>query len=817
MDSIFFLASNLALAKTFWIDANNDLQKSAYPNVKNFTSFEENPKDLRALYDAIKLHGQKGHCLIKGQIHKPLVNEPRAGITKSEDSTHWICLDIDAAQFTSVKEFMATEPYLKDVAHIIQYSASYGVAGSTTLSAHIFIMLSGKVSATLLKTWLLERNLLNTRLREGITLTKAKAALHYPLDITVCQNDKIIFIAPPRLEKGVTCSIKDSERIQYVAGKPTLDVKHIKPTRLIESLREETRELCNQLRIQAGLKPLRSTPKWIGSFEVQGKPGEAEITGIREDGDFVRFNLNGGDSWAYYHPRGNPEFIHNFKGEPTYYTKELLPAYYKEAVAAAKGTRPAARGTTVLAFRDKRTATYWNGTWNPETKHLELHPAKSELQLNHWMQNHGMMPYEVIPVWDMTFDPQSNVILDEESQTINTYVPSDYFQADFTTKGSLDNCPLIKRIMLHAVSKGEEDETFEHWLNWLAVIFQKRIKPKTAWLFSGTEGTGKGVMFNSILAPLLGREYVQCRRASELEEKYNAWMEKALIAFIDEVEVPTSSKKEMISADLRNFITEDWVTVRAMNRIAISVRNYTGIAFSTNKSAAVMINSNDRRYNVGAYQPQRLMLTTHQIHGEGPGTINDELQAFMQYIMTREANVDQAATALRNAAHSELVESNKTSIDMLTSSLANGDIGELWDAVMDPTIAQTLNQNASAYAFEFHRIIKREIIAMSLSPKRSYKDKLTKRIRENAIITHESRLSRDELMIVFEHCVGNMPSTPNKFTSLLKHRNMKTERLHIDGRMQYGLKVEWRALQTWVEERMSEFNKADNTKLKRVK
>jgi hypothetical protein len=35
---------------------------------------------------------------------------------------------------------------------------------------------------------------------------------------------------------------------------------------------------------------------------------------------FVYFNLNGGDSWAYYHPIDNPTFIRNFKGEPMYRT-----------------------------------------------------------------------------------------------------------------------------------------------------------------------------------------------------------------------------------------------------------------------------------------------------------------------------------------------------------------------------------------------------------------------------------------------------------------------------------------------------------------
>lgn len=814
MGSIYFLSSDLAMSKSFWIDANKDLQRSSYPNVKNFTSHKENCPDLRTLYSALRSHATEGHCLIKGNLHKTLNNEPRAGATKADDLTDWICLDLDAAPFESIKAFMNSEPAFKDVSYIVQYSASYGVMGNTKLSAHVFMMLSAKVSATTLKAWLIDRNLLNVKLRAGITLTKTAAALHWPLDVTACQNDKLLYIAPPDLRKGVTCTIKPAERIQYIAGSHlTLDVKHIKPTRSIEVLKGEARDLRNHLRIEAGLKPIRASTKWVGSDEIQAKPGEATITGIREDRGFVYFNFNGGDSWAYYHPVGNFELIRNFKDEPCYFTRELVPDYYRDKITSTKAAQgqPTEGGESVLAFRDKRTATYWNGTWNPATQVLELHPAKSELQLNHWMQNHGLMPFDVIPIWDMQFNPQSDVILDEENRVINTYVPSPFYAADFSTEGSLDKCPLIKRIMLHAVSNNLEDETFEHWLNWLAVIFQHRVKPKTAWLFSGTEGTGKGMMFNNILAPLLGRDYVQCKRASELEEKFNSWMERALIAFIDEVEIPTSTRKELISADLRNFITEDWVTIRGMNRAATQVRNYTGIAFSTNKSAAVMISANDRRYNVGAHQPQRLILTQEEIDEQIPS----ELPAFMQYIMTRKADRSKAAQALKNAAHAELVESNKTSIDVLVGNLANGDLMALWDSVVDPHITTTLKAETAAFSFEYHRILKREIIDTSLIKKQTYANKLIK--KQDVSITHESRLSRDELLVIFEHCVGNMPKTPNKFTSLLKHRNVKTERLYIDGRMQYGLKVEWRVTQSWLEERMSEFNKADNTKLKRVK
>lgn len=801
--NVYFLGANTPLSKQFWVDSDGTLQKSSYPNVKNFTSHREPVENLREFHKALVAHAAEGHCLIKGTLHKDLDNESRAGSTKSDDSTQWLCLDLDDAPFKTPKEFMASIPDLKDVAHVVQYSASAGIGPArSTLSCHIFVMLDAKIAAGHIKTWLMHTNLSNDELRKGITLSPTGAALHWPLDVTTCQNDKLLYIAPPTLGKGVKSSLKEAERIQYVAGThPTLSAKKLQPKRTLEQVREESRELLNELRKAQDLKPLRSSTKWVGEFEVQPKPGQATITGMRADRGFVYFNLNGGNSWGYYHPEGNPELIHNFKGEPSYFTKELLPDYYKEQRIQQKEQQasPTEGGELVLAFRDKRTALYMNGTWNETTQELELHPAKSELQLNHWMQNHGLPPFEVIPVWDVHFDPQSDVIVDEENKRINTYVPSKYMRLEHKPGSKLEAAPLIKRIIMHAVSGGQEDETFEHFLNWLAVIFQQRVKPLTAWILHGTEGTGKGVLINKILAPLLGRQYVVAKRASELEEKYNAYLEQALICFIDEIKVSASARKDIISGDLRNFITEEVVSIRAMNRVSVTVPNYTGFIFSSNENDPVVIKENDRRYNVGVFQKQRLILKQHELDVVLP----NELTAFMSYIMTRPADRELAAQVLRNQAHRDLITANKTSIDVTLGQLANGDMMGLWDMRMDLNMALQLTGGTAGFAHLYNDVLKRELHVIWDAYKDDSKLQVAaKRAPESTFVVVESRISRDELLVVMEHCVGNMPKTPNKFTSLLKHRGVPTERMRINGAAIYGLRVQWRVPASWLIETM---------------
>ena len=801
---IHFLSSDLTLGKSYWLDEKGQLNKSSYPNVRDFTSHTEHCASIKDFHRTLVEHAKLGHCLLKGTLHRTLNNESRAGSTHSEDATHWVCFDLDDSPFKTPQEFINAVPELKDVAHIIQYSASYGVMGNTKLNCHIFMLMTSELPAASLKTWLMDVNLRDT-MRKGVTLSRTGAALHWSLDVTACQNDKLLYIAPPTLNKGVTSTLKDSERIQLIPGKlPMLDASLLTTKMNIEQVKAEAQRLRDDLRKEAKLPAIKSATKWVGELEVQPKPGQAIISGKKEERGFIYFNLNGGNSWGYYHPVGNPEFILNFKQEPSYYTRELLPDYYKDCKATQRiqQSQPTEGGELVLAFRDKRTAQYLNGIWNETTQTLELHPAKSELQLTHWMQNHNLPPFEVIPVWDMQFNPQSDVIIDEALHTINTYVPTPYFRQDFSKPTPLSHCPLIKRIMMHTISDGKDDDTFEHWLNWLAVVFQLKRKPKTAWIWQGTQGTGKGLIVANILTPLLGSRYVAQKRASELEEKFNGWMETALIAFIDEVQVSASQRKDLISGDLRSFITEDWITIRHMSKASVMTENFTGFILSTNKNDPVMIDYTDRRYNVGMFQKNKLEITDDEIYKQLP----NELPAFMNYIMTRKADVQKALTVIKNKAHNDLIDNNKTSADITASQLANGDIVALWEMRMDLKMAMQIAGNNASFAHMYYEIIKREVELMATGTNYgAYKTRVVaKPNNNNVIVTAESKLSRDELLVIFEHCVGNMPKTPNKFTSLLRHRNIRTEQMRIGTTKTFGLRVEWKAPRSWIKETLDE-------------
>lgn len=215
-----FLEASVPLTKTFKND-NGKLIKTPYPMVKKFTSHEEMVSSSEEFRDKLIKHAALGHCLLKGGLNRALINESRAGHTSPDAPTEWIVLDVDGLPYSPEELLDLTG--CGDVDYIVQHSASSGIilAGDAYSSAkfdryHIFIMLDEPQHPSQLKLWLKNLNLTIPAISQYLNLTASGMALRWPLDVTVCQNDKLIYIAPPQCGPGVIDTLSE-ERFVVVA------------------------------------------------------------------------------------------------------------------------------------------------------------------------------------------------------------------------------------------------------------------------------------------------------------------------------------------------------------------------------------------------------------------------------------------------------------------------------------------------------------------------------------------------------------------------------------------------------------------------
>lgn len=764
--NLSFLEVGIPLTKSYSKRQDGTLEKKSYPHVYEVTSITESWTTLQDFEKLLTKHAAAGHCLLKSNPKRPLVNESRAGSTDATGTTEWIVLDIDGLPNCKDVEDLMKALHMEDISYVVQYSASYKLENND-LRCHIFMQLAKPIAAPMIKQWLVHLNHTVSMLRDAMSLTKTGNSLSWPLDISACQNDKLLYIAPPVLGKGIKDPFTSKQpRIQFI--KKAKDTLAIPATFSSQAQnQEQTAKRVAELRTAQGLPTRKVSYKIHGGNQVMNNPDSAVINDMKVERGFVYFNINGGDSWGYYHPEDNPDYIYNFKDEPVYMTKDLLPEYWKQL--SQQATRTSSQGITYLAFCDRKTGAYYRGTHDTQTDELELYIAKNETQVRHFAKQHGMPLGDYIPEWDMIFDPHSDVRVDATNKVANIFEPTEFMTAK-PPKVKPKNCPpLIWKIIHHAL--GGDIEVTEHFINWLAYILQNRDQAKTAWVLHGTQGTGKGVLMNRILRPIFGAKHTAARRMEDLNEQWNGYIEQCFIVFVDEVEAKALINERGVMAKLKNFITEPQVTVRLMHQAAHEVRNYSNWIFASNKTDPVTIDKEDRRFNVGKYQKDKLVLTTQELETGIPA----ELQGFHDYLMAYIVDDQAASTPIDSEDRNNMISISQSSVDTVVSALLEGD----FEFFIDQLPASS-NANWSGNALEFNRVE---------NYKQVLKDLMT---RTMPAADGKCNISRDELRVLFEYTVGNIPSTPNKFTSMLKHHRIHTTKVWVEDRSVYGLPVFWK-------------------------
>ena len=653
-----FLSAKLPLTKT--IDKKGETLRS-YPLVRNFTSHTVEVDTIEQFSEAITTCAKAKMCLLKGNTVRAIKNESRAGLTNSIAPTQLLVLDYDGEALAPDVDTLLYDihPPLVKCSHVVQYSARAGFNDKSKLRCHIFFFLSKPVAPDLLKQWVLDKNFRSEVLHKQIKLTANCMALTYPLDQTVNQNDKLIFIAPPVMSEGED-PIK--KRICYIPREHKELTLSFPPSP--EVINEEKQKVMDELRVMAGLPKKKPRTKIISGEELCTNPGKVMVTGQKKERGFVYLNLNGGDSWGYFFSEKNPSIVRNFKGEPYFYLKDVAPELHKEYCKIKTGNLP---GLPVV-FRDIETDRYYNMLINQEDEKITfMHLASSKERLTDFLAQYGAEAPEFIEDFNLVFKPNSYSQYDLTKKVINKFIPTKYMES---TNTSTDMPPIIQDVIRHICV---DEETYNHFINWLAFIFQRKQRAETAWVFQGTQGTGKGFVFNQLLRRLFGMEYTQPVTLESLQENFNEYLQDKFLIFVDEIDIEHSgqsySQGKMMNK-LKNLITEPTIGIRAMHKGIADRANYASFIFASNDIASLYIPENDRRFNIAPRQEQPLMLSREALQR----AIEVELPVFAAFLRTIKVSESKVRGCLNNQAKIDFISDSKTSIEEFFESFKNGDL-----------------------------------------------------------------------------------------------------------------------------------------------
>tara|TARA_R110000824_G_scaffold123407_7_gene281218 strand:+ start:1401 stop:3743 length:2343 start_codon:yes stop_codon:yes gene_type:complete len=214
----------------------------------------------------------------------------------------------------------------------------------------------------------------------------------------------------------------------------------------------------------------------------------------------------------------------------------------------------------------------------------------------------GMAPEEAAatvsmlpPAADIVFDPSdANPVVFRDG---NTYLNTWKGLPIAPSEGKWD---LIHELLFRLC--GRSQVTVDYVLDWLAHPFQalKRGKVgrcRTALIFYGSQGTGKGFFFDQLMRHLYG-QYHTILNHRNLEDKFDpAKISSSLFVVANEVADSTMRDAKTLNI-LKAWITDSNVSVRRMNQAAMDSPIHFNMVMTSNHAHPIRLEPTDRRYTL---------------------------------------------------------------------------------------------------------------------------------------------------------------------------------------------------------------------------
>ena len=153
----------------------------------------------------------------------------------------------------------------------------------------------------------------------------------------------------------------------------------------------------------------------------------------------------------------------------------------------------------------------------------------------------------------------------------------------------------IEIILKHITLLCEDNKIYaEYVINFLAHLVQRPAElTRTALVFKGSQGAGKGLFFNWFAKKIIGQQYYYSTADPLNITLYNEHLNGKLLINLDEARAADTYAS---SSQLKNKITEPRITLTNKYVKPFEVENYGRYIFFSNQDNPVKIEDTDRRY-----------------------------------------------------------------------------------------------------------------------------------------------------------------------------------------------------------------------------
>ena len=191
----------------------------------------------------------------------------------------------------------------------------------------------------------------------------------------------------------------------------------------------------------------------------------------------------------------------------------------------------------------------------------------------------GFNPYVLSPVYKDKMKSKVREII-----YVNLYTPPRWRFVDAPAKYH----GRIKQLMEHLFPVESDREYVLDWLHYAIVG-----RNETVLGLIGARGTGKGILFESVLSNLVGKEYREVVGQDILQEKFNSPFKNKRFIFMDEVTI--TDEKEL--AKIRAFANR-FIAFQSKGADAMTIENFSSMGVTSNDLKSFMVEPQERRFSL---------------------------------------------------------------------------------------------------------------------------------------------------------------------------------------------------------------------------
>jgi len=282
------------------------------------------------------------------------------------------------------------------------------------------------------------------------------------------------------------------------------------------------------------------------------------------------------------------------------------------------------------------------------------------------------------PLLRFKYDVHDNFMIDEGNHSYNLFTPTEYMLLERNDE-KIDpeaDFPTINRLLENLIPANDERE---HFLNWFATAFNTREKQLTSWVLKGAQGSGKGLFLKFIIKPLFGKKQAIQVEDQQLKDDFNSWMKSTCFICFNEV-ASSNNARNSINSKVKAIVTDSETMINEKNIKSYLITNYVNCMFFSNEVVPLLVEENDRRFNVVVTGGALVNLSWFDIEST-PSALMREVTMFAQYLKNYDYDEKVAKKVIKNQAKKDIVSAGMGRFEELARKLKNNDHDWLEDNI----------------------------------------------------------------------------------------------------------------------------------------